>query len=230
MNPIRVLVVDDHPLMREALRAAIEDEVDMIVAGEASDGEGAVMLAGSLHPNVIIMDLFMPVKDGMETIHEIRGRDPDAHILVLTSSSDEGRVVAAIQAGALGYLLKDAERVEILQGIRQVSQGQVFLPPHMARKLVNGLRQSGVPFITAEADMTISEPPVEALTSREQEVLKLIGQGASNHDIAERLFLSDGTVRTHVHHILDKLNLKNRNQAILYAMKAGLTESPDNSH
>src|SRR3989304_5345430 len=109
MNPIQVLVVDDHPLIREALRAAIEDEVDMIVAGEASDGGGGGILAGSLHPDVIIMDLFMPVKDGLETIHEIRDRDPDAHILALTSSSDEGRVVAAIQAGALGYILKDAK-------------------------------------------------------------------------------------------------------------------------
>jgi len=230
MNPIRVLVVDDHPLMREALRAAIEDEVDMIVAGEARDGEEAVMLAGSLHPDVIIMDLFMPVKDGLETIHDIRCRDPDAHILALTSSNDEERVVAAIQAGALGYLLKDAGRVDILQGIRQVSQGQVFLPPHMTRKLVNGLRKSGAPIKAVEADTIISEQPVEALTPREQEVLKLISQGASNHDIAERLFLSDGTVRTHVHHILEKLNLKNRNQAIVYAMKAGLTERPDNLH
>lgn len=222
MAPIRVLVVDDHPLMREALRAAIEDEPDMVVAAEASNGVEAVLLADTLHPDAIIMDLFMPGKNGLEAIAEIIGRDPEAHILALTSSSDEDKVVAAVQAGASGYLLKDARRVEILQGIRQVSQGKVFLPPQMATKLVAGLRQNRKLPVAVAGDPQTAEPIFEELTPREMDVLKLIGQGMSNRDIAERLFLSDGTVRTHVHHILEKLGLKNRNQAILYAMKYGL--------
>jgi NarL family two-component system response regulator LiaR len=226
MNPIRVLIVDDHPLMREALRTAIEDEPDMIVAAEASNGDEAVLLADSVHPDVIIMDLLMPHKDGLEAIAEIISRDPEAHILALTSSSDEEKIVAAVQAGVAGYLLKDARRVEILQGIREVSQGNVFLPPYMASKLISGLRPNRKFPVVAIAAPQGEQTSFEELTPREMEVMKLIGQGKSNRDIAERLFLSNGTVRTHVHHILEKLNLKNRNQAILYAIKNGVGQRP----
>jgi NarL family two-component system response regulator LiaR len=215
MEKIKVLIVDDHPLMREALHAAIEDEPDMEVVGEAGNGLEAVEQARLLKPDVIVMDLFMPGKDGLEAIAEIKGEDSDARILALTSSTDETKVVAAVQAGALGYLLKDARRDELLQGIREVSRGQAFLPPHLARKLMDGLRR-GPPRPT--------DPSPDLLTDREQEVLKLIGQGASNREIAETLYLSEGTVRTHVHHILDKLHLKNRNQVILYALRVGMSD------
>jgi NarL family two-component system response regulator LiaR len=227
MNPIQVLIVDDHPLMREALRAAIDDEPDMTVAAEASNGIEAVSLADALHPDVIIMDLLMPGMDGLESTAEILRCNPAANILALTSSSEEEKVVAAVQAGVVGYLLKDARRVEILQGIRQVSQGQVYLPPQMASKLLTGLRQNRKASLAAAAGPQGYETSLDALTPRELEVLKLIGQGISNQDIALRLFLSAGTVRTHVHHILAKLKLKNRNQAILYAMRSGFINGGD---
>jgi len=214
MSPkIRVLIVDDHPLMREALRGAIEDEPDMELVGEADNGLEAVGLAGSLQPDVTVMDLFMAGMDGLEAIARIREENPDARILALTSSTDESKVMAAVQAGALGYLLKEVQRVELLRAIREVSQGNVFLPPHLVRKLFNGMRQG-----QAKSPVT----PVEALTPRETEVLKYIGDGASNREIAEALCVSEGTIRTHVHHILGKLGLKNRNQAILYALQGKL--------
>jgi DNA-binding NarL/FixJ family response regulator len=226
-DPIRVLIVDDHPLMREALRAAIDDEPDMVVAAEAGNGEEAVSLAGSQHPDVIVMDLLMPGMGGLKAIAEIVKREPRANILALTSSSEEEKVVAAVQAGAAGYLLKDARRVEILQGIRQVSRGQAYLPPQMASKLLTGLRHNRIAALTDAPDHQTNDALVEMLTPREQEVLVLIGQGISNRDIAAHLFLSDGTVRTHVHHILAKLNLKSRSQAILYAMKMGTGNEAD---
>jgi NarL family two-component system response regulator LiaR len=213
MNPkIRVLVVDDHPLMREALRGAIEDEPDMELAGEADNGLEAIALARTLQPDVTVMDLFMAGMDGLEAIARIREENPDARILALTSSTDESKVMAAVQAGALGYLLKDVQRVELLQAIREVSRDNVYLPPHLARKLFNGMRQG-------PAKPPVS--PAEQLTTREAEILKRIGEGASNREIAEALCVSEGTVRTHVHHILGKLGLKNRNQAILYTLQKG---------
>jgi NarL family two-component system response regulator LiaR len=171
------------------------------------------------------MDLLMPGMDGLESTAAIIDQNPDAHILALTSSSDDEKVVAAVQAGVMGYLLKDARRVEILQGIRQVSQGKVYLTQPMASKLLIGMRQN-------RASPTVADPQepekmVETLTPRELDVLKLIGQGISNREIAQRLFLSAGTVRTHVHHILAKLGLKNRNQAILFALRSGLIHGPD---
>jgi two-component system, NarL family, response regulator LiaR len=214
---IRVLIVDDHPLMREALCTAIEDEADLEIAGEASNGVEGVQQARVLKPDVIVMDLYMPLKDGVETITEIRAENPAARILVLTSSSEEGKLMAAVQAGALGYLLKDSSRTVLLQGIRDVAQGQAFLPPHLALKLMDAMRQQG-------ALPPVEAAPIEALTDRELDVLKWIGRGASNREIAAALVLADGTVRTHVHHILGKLGLENRNQAILYAIRTGLVE------
>lgn len=209
---IRVLLADDHPLMREALVAAIEDEADMQVVGAATNGQEAVQLAQTLNPDVIVMDLFMPGMDGLHAIAEIRAHDPQARILVLTSSIDENMVVAAVQAGVLGYVLKDSQRTELLVAIREVGQGKPHLPPEVALKLANGVRRHGAN----------AASPTEPLTDREEEVLKLIGQGASNRDIAQKLNLTEGTVRTHVHNILGKLGLTNRNQAILHAIREGL--------
>ncbi len=214
---LRVLVVDDHPLMREALCAAIEDELDMQVAGEAANGVEAVQKARALHPDVTVMDLFLPKESGLEAMAEIKAADPQARFLVLTSSAEEETVFAAIQAGALGYLLKDSKRLELLQAIREVGQGNSYLSPDVAVKLANGVRRRGKP----------SAPPlVEPLTDREHQVLKWVGQGASNREIAQRLSLTEGTVRTHVHNILGKLGLINRNQAILYAVSQGIVDVP----
>ncbi len=212
---IRVLVVDDHPLMREALCAAIADERDMQVVGEATNGEEAVAQARALKPDVTVMDLFMPGKDGLGAIAEIKAENPAARLIALTSSTDEDLVLAAIQAGALGYLLKDSQRVELLRAIREVSRGNTFLPPPVAQKLANSVRKRPP-----------DQPPlVEPLTERELEVLKLIGQGASNRQIAQTLGVSEGTIRTHVHNILGKLNLENRNQALLYAVRQGISKT-----
>ena len=215
-NTIRVLVVDDHPLMREALCAAIEDESDMAVVGEAHDGQQAVSQYRALRPDVTVMDIYMPVKDGVQAIAEIVGEFPDARIIALTSSTEEGKIAGAVQAGALGYLLKDTHRAELLRAIREVRQGNSFLPPSVALKLMNTMRQ------THEPGAAIKEP----LTDREEEVLRLIGRGATNQDIARQLHVTEGTVRTHVHHILQKLGLENRNQAILYALKILGPEQP----
>jgi two-component system, NarL family, response regulator LiaR len=207
---IRVLIADDHPLMREALKAAIGDEPDMQVVGEATNGAVAVEQALVLKPDVIVMDLFMPVKSGLVAIAEIRADDPHAQILALTSSTDEALVLSAVQAGALGYLLKESPRTELLQAIREVSRGNSFLPPVVANKLAKILRQN------PKAD---ASEPIEPLTERETQVLGLIGDGALNREIAQKLGVSEGTIRTHVHNILGKLGLANRNQAIVYALR-----------
>lgn len=201
---IRVLVVDDHPLMREALMTAIDDEADMLVVGEAETGHAAVKQFQKLHPDVTVMDLFMPECSGVQAMTQLRELKPDARILALTSSTDDTMLVAALDAGALGYLIKDSPRMEILHAIREVSRGNAFFPAHIAHKLAQ------LSHATQDAGVNLA-----ALTDREADVLVLIGRGASNKQIAEELALSESTVRTHVQHILDKLNLENRNQAIL---------------
>jgi len=207
MTTIRVLICDDHPLMRDALRGAIEDEEDLSLVGEARNGFEAVEKAQVLRPDVILMDLMMPGKDGMAAITEILSLNPDAHILTLTSSQEEEKIAAAVEAGVLGYITKDVQREELLYAIREVSQGKAFLPPAITGKLLSGLRKRK----QASEDVVVEE-----LTPREHEVLRLIGDGASNREIANLLYLSEGTVRTHVHNILQKLGLQNRNQAILF--------------
>ncbi len=211
---IRILVVDDHPLMREALCMAIEDETDMQVVGEAANGEDAVRQARALNPDVTVMDLFMPRQGGLEAIAQIKREDANARMIALTSSTDETMVLAAVQAGVLGYLMKDSQREELLHAIREVSRGNTFLPPAIAQKLANSVR---------EQKKEKPAPPVEPLTDREIQVLGLIGQGTSNKEIAQLLNVSEGTVRTHVHNLLGKLGLANRNQAILYAVREGIT-------
>ncbi|HPH95897.1 MAG TPA: response regulator transcription factor [Anaerolineaceae bacterium] len=208
MTKIRVFIADDHPMMREALKAAIDDEMDMEVIGEASNGQEAVQGYQNIHPDVLIMDLFMPVKSGLEAIAEILALDPEARILAFTSSTEEEYISAAVQAGVLGYLFKDVHRSELLQAIRTVYQDSAFIPTNVAGKLLTSIRQkpSQVPVL------------VNTLTSREKDVLFLIGLGQSNQQIAAALCVSEGTIRTHIHHILDKLHLDNRNQAILLAI------------
>jgi NarL family two-component system response regulator LiaR len=211
MSKIRVLVVDDHPMLREALVTAIEAEADLEVAGEAVNGQQAVEDARTLAPDVIVMDLFLPVKDGVTAIAEIMALNPEARILAITSSTEDERVLAAVQAGAAGYLLKDASRTLFLQGLRAVAAGKTFLPPEVAEKLARGVRQAG-------GERTEEASP-EQLTRREQEILALLGEGLSNRAIADRLSLSESTVRVHVYNILGKLGLEDRGQAIVYALR-----------
>ncbi len=209
---IRVLIADDHHVVRGGIRALLETEDDIDVVAEAADGVETVLKTRSLNPDVILMDLMMPRKTGIEAIEEIKQEDPDARILVLTSYSDDEKVFAAIKAGALGYLLKETSTKELLQAIHDVYRGESSLHPAIARKLIRELnRPSSLP------------PSDEPLTEREIEVLIFVARGYSNQDIANALFISERTVRTHVSNILSKLHLANRTQAALYALKEGLT-------
>jgi NarL family two-component system response regulator LiaR len=210
---IQVLIVDDHAIVREGQRALIQTEPGMKVVGEAADGNEALTLANSLKPDVILMDLHMPLKNGIEAIAEIKSADPDAHILVLTSFAADDKVYSAIKAGASGYLLKDSSPQEILTAIRQVYRGEISMQRSIATKLMRELQR------------TIELPPTEdPLTARELEVLKLIAQGLPNKEIANKLVISERTVRTHVTNILGKLYLANRTQAALYALREGITD------
>jgi two-component system, NarL family, response regulator LiaR len=208
---IRVLVVEDEKIVGEAIRALLEDAQGIDVVDEAITGEAAIRKARQLKPDVILVDLLLPDKSGVEVIEEILADDPNAHILVLTGFSDDSRVAAAFQAGALGYVLKTQATTELVQAIQTAHQGQSSLHPAIATKLVRQLKR---PLESASEDSLISEP--------EERVLIGIARGYSNQDIAEELGLSLSTVRTHVSKILSKLHLDNRTQAALYALKKGL--------
>jgi NarL family two-component system response regulator LiaR len=207
-NNIRILIVDDHPVVREGMRGLISIKPGLEVIGEAEDGFEAVLLARKLQPDVILMDLEMPRKNGLEAIREIRSENPTAHILILTSFTEDEKIFSAIEAGALGCLLKDSAPQELVRAIRDVHQGELTLHPTIARKMLQ--RQSGQP------------SPESDLTDREIEVLRLLAQGLSNKDIADSLVVSVPTVRSHVTNILSKLNLSNRTQAVLYALREGI--------
>lgn len=208
MNPIRLLIVDDHPLMREAIYLAADEEPDMHIVGEAADGHEGVRLALEHHPDVIIMDLLMPGLDGLAAIAQIRAADPQARILVITSLNDEDRILAAIQAGALGYFSKSAPRATLLEAIRQVADGRPYLSPEITLKLMNGLRKPQT--------APLFRPPLEPLTVRQKEILALLADGRSDADIGRILHLEESTIRSHVAHILQRLGLETRAQLVAY--------------
>ncbi|UCF96354.1 MAG: response regulator transcription factor [Spirochaetaceae bacterium] len=212
-DTIRILIADDHAVVRKGLLALIETETGMEVVGEAADGTEAVEMAASLRPDVILLDLVMPRMDGIGAIQGIREHDPEARILVLTSFSEDDKVLTAIEVGAMGCLLKDATPEELLRAIRDVHQGQSALNPEIARKVIQRMRKGG------------EKQSLGELTSREVEVLRCIGRGLSNRQIGEELFISEPTVRTHVSNILMKLELPNRTQAALFAVREGLVSS-----
>lgn len=213
---IRVLVVDDHPIVIGGTRALLAEVEDIEVIGEAYNGVMAIEENKKLKPDVILMDLVMPEMDGIEAIRLITEEEPEAKILVLTSFITDDKVFPAIKAGAMGFLLKDSEPRELIDAIRNVYRGQPTLHPNIARKV---LRELGRP----SAEMPIPDP----LTDRETEVLLLLSKGLDNQEIAEKLFVAEVTVRTHVSRILRKLQLANRVQATLYALKKGLTSLDD---
>jgi len=208
---IRVLIADDHAVVREGLTAILALQPDMELVGEASDGVQAVALTHALQPDVILLDLVMPRQDGLTAIREITRTSPDVHILVLTSFADDARVFPAIKAGALGYLLKDTPRHQLLQAIRDVAQGQAFLHPAIALKVMRELE--------GPSDLPATTDP---LTPREMETLRLIARGLTNQEIAAELVVHERTVAKYVSSILSKLHLANRTQAALYALREGL--------
>ena len=212
---IQILVVDDHAVVRKGLAAIIEAETDLELIGEAADGIEAVNLAAELHPDVILMDLVMPNKNGIDAIIEIKDQNPDAHILVITSFAEDDKVFPAIKAGALGYLLKDSSPDELVHAIHEIHRGEASLHPMIARKLIHELKQ--------DKNKEIEESS-QPLTEREIEVLGLIARGLPNQEIAGKLFVSETTIRFHVSNILSKLHLANRTQAVLYALREGLAK------
>lgn len=211
---IRVLIVDDHTVVRKGIRALLATEPGIEVVGEAVDGEEAIHRALALRPDVVLMDLVMPKLDGVQATKALREKLPGMKVLVLTSFVEDRRIVAAIEAGALGYLLKDSSPQDLVRAIREVHRGESALHPKVAQRLVSHLQGP-------------EEPAREGLTQREEKVLELIARGLSNREIARELSISEPTVRTHVSNILRKLHLKSRTQAALYALRKGLASLED---
>ena len=205
-----MLVVDDHEVVREGLRAFLELQDGIEVAGEATDGEEAIAVAERLDPDVVLMDLVMPKLDGLAAMRELRERVPRARVIVLTSFLDDDKLLPALRAGAAGYLLKNAPPPELARAVRAAHAGEALLDPVVAARLVETLAGDG--------------DPLDRLTPREREVLELIGRGFPNKRIARRLEVSEKTVKTHVGHVLAKLGVTDRTQAAVVAVRAGLVD------
>ena len=221
MEPVRVLVVDDHTLFRRGIVTVLANQKDISVVGEAVNGLEAIDKAEALVPDVIVMDLNMPQCSGLEATQALQAKMPQVSILVLTVSDNEADLFHAIKFGATGYILKNTEPEELVQAIHHIAQGGVILSPMMAAKLLTEFRGLGT---DAMVKKTAEEE--DNLSPREDEVLRLVSQGATNKEIADSLFISENTVKTHLRNIMDKLHLANRSQAAAYAVKRGLV--PDN--
>ena len=218
-KPIRVLIADDHHIVRKGLKVLLGTEKDMQVVGEAENGAEAVDKAASLKPDVILMDIVMPEMDGIEATRKITAETPGSRILVLTSFAADDKVFPAVKAGALGYLLKDSTPEQLIEAIRQVHRGEPSLEPSIARKVLQELSGGGS-----------GKQTTDPLTERELEVLRLIAQGLSNKEIAAKIFVAEWTVRSHVSNILGKLHLASRTQAALYALRSGIASLDDVPH
>jgi NarL family two-component system response regulator LiaR len=206
---IRILIVDDHAVVRQGLKMFLSLDSELEIVGEAVDGKQAVALARQLQPDVVLMDLLMPVMDGVTAIGILRREVPEAEIVALTSVLEDNAVIGAIRAGAIGYLLKDTEADELIRAIKAAAEGQVQLSPKAAARLMREVRT----------------PESAELTERETEVLRLLARGLSNKQIAQALVIGEKTVKTHVSNILSKLNVSSRTQAALYAARIGLVST-----
>ena len=215
-DPIRVLLVDDQKLMREGLRVLLELEQSLEVAGEAADGQAALEAFEALQPDVVLMDIRMPGMDGVEATWRLRERWPQARIIILTTFDDDEYVFEGLRAGALGYLLKDVSGQELAEAVRTVAAGGALVEPSVARKVLAEFARLAPPARSVEEGLP------EPLTEREREVVRLLAEGLSNREIAERLSLAEGTVKNHVTNILQKLGVRDRTQAALRAREGGL--------
>jgi DNA-binding NarL/FixJ family response regulator len=209
---IRIVITDDHKVVRRGLRGFLELDPALEVVGEAGNGEEALRMAHELRPDVVLMDLLMPVMDGIEATREIRRELPEVEVVALTSVLEDASVTGAIKAGAIGYLLKTTDADELCEAIKAAAAGQVQLAPEAAARLMREMRAPESP---------------EALTERETEVLKLIAYGKANKQIARELFIDESTIKSHVHSILSKLNVKSRTQAALHAVRVGLVTAEE---
>jgi NarL family two-component system response regulator LiaR len=213
---ITVLIVDDHAVVRHGLRALLEAEGDIEVVGDVGSGGEAVLVAADLAPDVVLMDLVMPEMDGVEATRLLKGRSPRSQVIVLTSYHEDEHIFPAIRAGALSYLLKGAGLDELVDAVRKAARGEAVLHPHVAARMVQEL--SGAP-----KDAGLARH-YESLSEREREVLSLIAQGLRNAEIAERLVITERTVKSHVNNILGKLHLADRTQAAIYAWREGIVD------
>jgi len=207
---IKVFVVDDHAVVRSGLASILAAQSDMTIVGEAKDGREAVNKALELKPDVILMDIFMPNLSGIDAMIAIKEKMPEARVLILTVSESEENLFRALRFGAQGYLLKSSGIDEVIAAVRQVADGQGMLSPHVATRLIAEFRHEG------------DQP---SLSNRELQVLRLLGEGLSNVEIANRLYIGESTVRTYLGRLLDKLHLRNRAEAIAYATRRGLASS-----
>ena len=211
-DPIKVLVVDDHWVVRQGLRMFLDQESAITVVGEASDGREAIDLARQLRPDVVLMDILMPHVDGIEAITHIKAEMPRVEVIALTSVLQDGSVSDAIQAGAIGYLIKDTRGDQLVQAIRDAAEGRVHLSPEAAIRLAKDLRRP---------------ERVESLTKRETSVLKLVAEGLANKEIARRLSISEKTVKAHLNNVFAKLDVHSRTQAALEAIRSGIAQAAD---
>ncbi len=217
-QPIQVLIVDDHTMVRQGMKALLQEYEDIHVIGEAANGLKAIELVDRLKPDVVLIDLAMPVMDGVEAIKRIMAAHPDQRIIVLTSYAGDDKLVPVIKAGAMGYIVKDAQPEELIQSIRDVYAGEPSLSPKMAWKLLHGMHE-----VESTRRMEVE------LSEREIEVLRLLTKGKTDQEIAKELVLTDVTIRTHISRILSKLGLKNRVQAALYGIRSGMVSLDETS-